>query len=167
MSTAELSEIKIENVTDPAKPFVYGYHVRVPAYAQRTGKRIFLQPAFFEYGSAPLFSSSIRKNDVYFHYPWSEYDEVTIELPTGYALDNADAPAPFSAGAISEYKPTVAVTSDGKLLIYKRNFFFGGGGNIFFPVAAYPQLKNYFDVVNKQDNHTITLKQKVADAASN
>jgi hypothetical protein len=46
MSTAELSDIRIENVTDPVKPFVYAYHVRVPGYAQRTGKRLFLQPAF-------------------------------------------------------------------------------------------------------------------------
>ena len=45
MSTAEISNIKIENVTDPAKPFVYAFHVRVPGYAQRTGKRLFLQPA--------------------------------------------------------------------------------------------------------------------------
>jgi Domain of Unknown Function with PDB structure (DUF3857) len=166
MSTAELSEIKIENVTDPAKPFVYVYHVRVPAYAQRTGKRIFLQPAFFEHGAAPLFSASTRKNDVYFHYPWSEYDEVSIELPPGYALDNADAPAPFNAGKTSEYKPSIGVTTDGKFLIYKRSFFFGGGGSIFFPVAAYPQLKNYFDVLNKQDGHTITLKQSAASASN-
>src|ERR1700752_135037 len=29
MSTADVSEIKIENVTDPLKPFTYSYHVRV------------------------------------------------------------------------------------------------------------------------------------------
>jgi len=166
MSTAELSEIKIDNVNDPAKPFVYAYHVRVPAYAQRTGKRIFLQPAFFEYGAGPMFSASTRKNDVYFHYPWSEDDEVEIELPNGYLPDSAESPAPFSAGPISEYKPSIGISKDGKLLVYKRSFFFGGGGNIMFPVAGYPQLKRYFDVLNKQDNHTITLKQSAATAAS-
>jgi hypothetical protein len=81
LSTAELSEIKIENVTDPIKPFTCAYHVKVPGYAQRTGKRIFLQPAFFQRGLLPLFSASERKNDIYFHYPWSEEDVVTIELP--------------------------------------------------------------------------------------
>ncbi|HYG10692.1 MAG TPA: DUF3857 domain-containing protein, partial [Pyrinomonadaceae bacterium] len=30
MSTAEVSDVKVENVTDPVKPFVYAYHVRVP-----------------------------------------------------------------------------------------------------------------------------------------
>ena len=159
MSTAELSDIKIENVTDPVKPFIYEYHIRVPGYAQRTGKRIFLQPAFFEHGKGPLFASSERKQAVYFHYPWSEEDEVTFELPTGYALDNPETPAPFSAGVISEYKPSTGITKDGKTLIYTRNFFFGGGGNILFPVASYSQLKTYFDTLQKQDDHTITLKQ--------
>jgi hypothetical protein len=78
ISTAELTNIKIENVTDPIKPYTYSYHVRVPGYAQRTGKRLFLEPAFFQHGLAPLFSSSGRKFDVYFNFPWSEEDEVTI-----------------------------------------------------------------------------------------
>jgi hypothetical protein len=162
MSTAEVTEVKVENVKDPIKPFTYAYHVRVPGYAQRTGKRIFIQPAFFQRGVDPLFSASERKNAVYFHYPWSEEDEVTIELPAGYALDNAEAPAPLNGGTVSEYKPSASVTADGKTLIYKRSFFFGGGGNIYFPVTSYPQLKNYFGAMHKQDGHTITLKQGAA-----
>jgi hypothetical protein len=167
LSTAELSDIRIENVTDPIKPFVYSYHVRVPGYAQRTGKRIFLQPAFFEHGLGPLFSNSERKNSVYFHYPWLEEDEVTIDLPSGYALDNPDAPSPINAGPVSEYTPRVSVTTDGKMLIYRRRFFFGGGGTILFPVRTYTDLKALFDEVNRGDNHTITLKQTAATASSN
>lgn len=167
MSTAELDKIRIENVTDPVKPFIYSYHVRVPGYAQRTGKRLFLQPAFFQRGVGPLFSASTRQYPVYFHYPWREDDEVTIELPQGFTLDNADAPSPFSGGAVGEYKASIGVSKDGRLLVFKRNFFFGGAGNILFPVTAYPQLKNFFDVLNKQDNHTITLKQAATTAATN
>lgn len=167
MSTAELSNLRIENVTDPVKPFVYGFHVRVPGYAQRTGKRLFLQPAFFEHGIGPLFSASDRKYSIYFHYPWSEDDEVTIELPAGFALDSADAPASFSGGAVSDYKVNLLATADGHTLIYKRKFFFGGGGTISFPVASYTQLKTYFDMLQKQDSHTIALKQIAATASSN
>ncbi len=167
MSTAEVSNIKIENVTDPVKPFVYSYSIRVPGYAQRTGKRIFLQPGFFEHGRSPIFSGSERKHPVYFHYPWLEEDEVSIELPAGYALDNADAPAPIKAGEIAEYKPQLAASTDGKLLVYKRRFLFGGGGNILFPVTSYPAVKNLFDAINKADNHTVTLKQSAATAKTN
>ncbi len=166
-STAELANIRIDNVTDPVKPFIYKYHIRVPGYAQRTGKRLFLQPAFFQRGINPLFSASTRTYPIYFHYPWLEDDEVMIDLPQGFALDNADAPSPFGGGVVGEYKPSIAVTKDGRTLVYKRNFFFGGGGNIFFQVNTYPQLKNFFDMLNKQDNHTVTLKQAATTAVSN
>jgi hypothetical protein len=166
MSTADVSEIKVENITDPLKPFVYSYHVRVPGYAQRTGKRLFLQPEFFQHGIEPLFSGSERKYPVYFNYPWSEEDRVIIDLPAGFSLDSADAPAAFGSPPIGDYRPTLGVTKDGRTLVYTRNFFFGGGDTIVFPVESYSKLKAYFDVIHKSDNHTVTLKQAAATAAA-
>ncbi|MBK8302265.1 MAG: hypothetical protein IPK98_02155 [Chloracidobacterium sp.] len=72
LSAAEVSEIMVENVDDPAKPLIKRFKVRVPNYAQKTGKRIFFQPGFFEYGEKPLFSSSTRQYDIFFRYPWSK-----------------------------------------------------------------------------------------------
>ncbi|HEV7683591.1 MAG TPA: transglutaminase domain-containing protein, partial [Pyrinomonadaceae bacterium] len=166
MSTADVTDIKIENITDPLKPFTYSYHIRVPGYAQRTGKRVFLQPEFFQHGLEPLFSGSERKYPVYFDYPWSEEDAVTIDLPLGFTLDNADAPAPFGAGPISEYTVSMGITQDKTQMVYKRKFFFGGGNSIVFPVDSYSKLKGYFDSVHKADNHTVTLKQPAATAAT-
>jgi hypothetical protein len=170
MSTAKVSAIQIENVSDPIKPFIYTYHVRVPGYAQRTGKRLFLQPAFFQHGASPLFSTSDRKHPIYFHFPWSEQDEVTIELPAGFSLDNADAPAPFGSADLTRYEVKIMATTDQRTLMYKRNFFFGGGepslNRLYYDPTGYTQLKTYFDILNKQDNHTITLKQ-TATTASN
>jgi hypothetical protein len=159
MSAAEISNIKIENVTDHVKPLIFSYHVRFPNYAQRTGRRLFLQPAFFQHGRGPSFATASRKYPIYFHYPWSEADDVEIELPSGYALDNADAPAPFGSAGLSEYKPSLATSADGSLMVYKRNFYFGANGSVLFPVEAYSQVKNYFDTLHKQDNHSIALKQ--------
>ncbi len=159
LSTAELTNIVIENVTDPAKPFIYKYHVRVPDYAQRTGKRLFLQPAFFQKGIPALFTASTRHYPVYFHFPWSEEDKVTISLPKGYALDNADTPSPFSASGISAYTVKMGINREASLLLYSRSFFFGGNGTILFAADRYNQVKQLFDTLNKADNHTITLKQ--------
>ncbi len=162
MSVAELTDVRIENVSDPDKPFTYKYHVRVPGYAERTGKRLFLRPAFFQYGVGAMFPTSNRENLVYFHYPWSEQDSVEINLPEGFALDNADAPAPLDAGKVSQYKARVAITKDERTLIYNRTFTFGTPEIVLFPTSTYPALKDYFDRLNKADSHTITLKQGAA-----
>jgi hypothetical protein len=64
LSSAELSNIVIENADDPVKPFIYKYHVRVPEYAQRTGKRLFFQPGYFNKGIEALFSAGTRRSGV-------------------------------------------------------------------------------------------------------
>jgi hypothetical protein len=162
MSSAELSNIVVENATDPVKPFIYKYHVRVPEYAQRTGKRLFFQPGFFVKGIGALFSAGTRRYPVYFHYPWSEEDKVTISLPKGYTLDNADRPAPIKAGEICMHEIAMGVTKDQTQFIYSRKFFFGGQQSILFPVDSYSQVKRLFDEIHKSDNHMITLKQNTS-----
>lgn len=159
LSSAELTNITIDNDPDAGKPFIYKYHVRVPDYAQKTGKRLFFQPGFFTKGISALFSAGTRQYPIYFHYPWSEEDSVTIELPKGYALDNADRPAPINAGPVSQYEVKMGITTDQSRLVYNRTFFFGKTDVLLFPVAKYDVIKQLFDEVNKADNHMITLKQ--------
>lgn len=159
LSSAELSNIVIENASDASKPFVYKYHVRVPDYAQRTGKRLFFQPAYFHKGIGALFSAGTRRYPIYFHFPWSEEDTITIALPKGYALDNADRPNAIAAGAVCKHEVKMAITKDETKLIYNRSFFFGGNDSVLFPVKTYEQMKRLFDEVHKADNHMITLKQ--------
>lgn len=159
LSSAELSNIVIENATDAIKPFIYKYHIRVPDYAQRTGKRLFFQPGFFHKGISAMFSASERRFPIYFHYPWSEEDKVTLTLPKGYVLDNADRPAPINAGLVSKYEIKMGITTDQTTLIYERHFFFGGNNMVLFPVESYKALKQLFDAVHTGDNHMVTLKQ--------
>jgi transglutaminase-like putative cysteine protease len=166
MSTAEISDIKIENVTDFEKPFVYEFKIKVPGYAQRTGKRLFIQPSFFEKGTPPVFQTTERRYPIYFRHTWSEEDDVTIELPAGYALDNPEMPSPFKAGGITGYDMKLRTSQDERTLIMNRKFFFGGGANVLFPVNSYNQLKQVFDVLRERDNHTIALKQQSANASA-
>jgi len=162
LSTAEVSNIKIENLDDPNKPLVQTFKIRVPQYAQKTGKRLFLQPSFFEYGQPSMFSSDTRRYDIYFHYPWSQDDKVEIDLPAGYALDNAERPGPFTAGTVSQYKISLGITNDQRTLMLHREFFFGGEGQMIFPQSGYKQVRGLFDQLHKNDEHTITLKQTAA-----
>ncbi len=155
---AEITEVKVENVKNLEMPLVYAAKIRMPGYAQRTGKRLFLQPAFFHKNSTPRFAASERKWDIQFDYPWSETDRITILLPEGLELDQPTAPQSFKIGETGEYKAGLALSEDRKQLVYTRLFDWGRKDQIIFPVKGYPAIKEAFDYVNEQDTHAVALK---------
>lgn len=160
MSTAEVSDISIENVDDPEKPFTYQFKIRVPAYAQKTGKRLFLQPGVFEFGSSPMFATATRKYPIFFHYPWSESDDLSIELPAGFHLDSPQAPSSIQdPSKISSLLFDLKIDNSTNTLTYRRNFYFGGKGNTLFPVTSYQPLKALFDAFHQSNTQALTIKQ--------
>jgi hypothetical protein len=160
LGAAETSDIVIENVSDPDKPFTYTFKVRVPGYASRTGKRIFLQPNVFERNSKPMFESNNRRFEVDFQYPYSELDDITIDLPAGYELESPDAPPSVAdKSGISVNNIRISVTNDKRSILYKRDFSFGNGGVLRFDKEVYPVLKKLFEAFYQSNIHVLTLKQ--------
>jgi hypothetical protein len=152
---AEISGIAVENVTEPG---VYAnvFRVRMPDFAQRTGARLFLQPAIFQRGAAALFQNVDRTSEVYFEFPWLEQDEVRIDLPAGYVLETPEGLPPVTTGSVT-YE--VSVTQDGGQLVFRRAHAVGHGGGILFPPAAYRAIRAVFDVVHRGDSQTIVLRR--------
>jgi len=162
LSTAEISGLEIRDITDPVKPVVIRHKLSVPGYATRTGRRILLQPAFFQRNVAPRFTETQRKWDIYFDYGWSEEDEVTIDLPEGWELDQPTLPQGSNFGKIGSYTVQVQKTTDGRKLIYRRHFEFGREQTLLLGASSYPQVKKVFDFMQDQDNYTISLKPVAA-----
>jgi hypothetical protein len=161
VATAEISDFSMENFDDSSKPYTYSFKVRVPNYAQKTGKRIFLQPGFFEYGTNPLFFGDTRKYKIYFEFPWSENDEIEIELPKNFEADSVDSPGVVNeANGTGSLNIKIDLAKETNVLKFNRQFYFGSKGNILFPPTAYKPLKLLFDSFHKADTYTISLKQK-------
>ena len=159
--TAEISDFSMENFNDTSKPYTYSFKVRVPNYAQKTGKRIFLQPNFFEYGTNPLFSGEMRKYGIYFEYPWSENDEIEIELPKNFEPDSIDPPkAVNETSGIGALNINIDLEKNTNVLKFSRQFYFGGKDKIYFPATAYKSLKVLFDSFHRADTSSISIKQK-------
>ncbi len=160
IGTAEISSLSIENFDENSKPLTYQYKISIKNYGQKTGKRIFVQPGFFEYGSPAVFSSATRNYGVYFPFPWSESDDIEIKLPKDFLLDNVQAPGDVSdPSKIGSLKVQLYIDKTNNILIYKRAFHFGGDGNILFPVDTYTPIKALFDAFQKSDSHTLSLKR--------
>lgn len=160
-STAEVTGAKVANATDLEKPVIYEYHLKIPGYAERTGKRLFLHPAFFQFNTPALFTASSRKYPVYFEYPWSEEDAVVILMPPGFELDHAEQAPRVDFGKPGKYETNLGV-SKSRELVYTRKFSFGADGNILYPATAYAQVKHVFDLIHEADDHIVTMKQEVA-----
>ena len=159
LNTAEVTEIEVRNAAAVSDPFTVRYRIRVPGYAQGVGRRLLLQPAYFKMNVPPEFETRQRRYDLYFRHPWSETDEVTIELPKTHRLETAASPKPLEMRGVGEYDASLQ-QSDGNRLTYRRSFRFGDNGTILFRADAYPQLKRTFDFVHRQDNHVVTLTRK-------
>jgi hypothetical protein len=159
LSTAEISDFSVTGIEDQVRPVGVRHKITVPGYATRTGRRILFQPAFFQMNVGPRFSESTRKWHLYFDYGWAEEDEVTIDLPEGWELDQPVKPNSGKLGDIGEYSVEVRKTVDGRKLIYRRHFDWGRGKRILFPPDQYAPIKQAFDAVQEQDRYTISLKE--------
>jgi hypothetical protein len=116
-----------------------------------------LQPAFFEKGAPPLFPVANREYGVYFHFPWSEEDTVTISLPNGFQVENIDKIKPVTAGPVARYESQIEVNGEDHSIVYHRRFFFGGQNRLYITPESYRELKLLFDLVNTNDNLAIAI----------
>lgn len=105
---------------DAANPVGITYHIVIPHYAQRTGKRLFVQPDYFAAGYGSVFTESTRHNHIYFEFPWSEADTVQVKLPAGFELDHADAPGAIHVRPSCDYTVTITLDKTNRLLDYER-----------------------------------------------
>jgi len=162
---AEISDLHLENVDDAEKPLELRYHIRLPQYAGRTGKRIIFQPLFFERNDSPLFTGDDRRYDISFHYAWQESDDIAITIPEGFELEKAENPGSVSFGPPGSYDLKMMVQGK-RVLICKRELTFGNQGMIYYPLRNYPALKNIFDEVHRRDSTTFSLRKTVAEQAA-
>ena len=154
----EITNVKFSGSDDAAKGIGVRYHIKVEGYAQRSGKRLFVTPAFFEAALAAKFTASTRQLPIYFSYPWSETDTVNIELPEGYSLDHADAPAPVPFAPIGSYSVKIFIKKPNNVIEYHRELVFGTDKVLIFGTNAYPAIKEIFDRIHEADTHMLTLK---------
>jgi hypothetical protein len=155
---AEITNITIENVTDPSKPYMSKCHVRIPGYAQRTGSRLFVSPAIFQRGLGPTFPDRRRQSDIYFQYAWTEDDNVTITVPERFVLEAPERPAPLAV-AFGSYDVQIGTNNEGREMVFRRRLIVGQSNLLLLPRDRYPEVKAFFDHVDESDARTLVLRQ--------
>ena len=79
-------EVELSHAPDwnaSSNALVAEYHLKVPNWASTTGTRILLPAVLFGAGERHPFEGTARTNPIYFAYPYSDVDDVTITTPAG------------------------------------------------------------------------------------
>ncbi len=156
---AEVTNVKLENFEDPAKPLIAHYHLKAPLFAQVTGKRILFQPFVFQRSRAVRFTATDRRLPIEFPFPWKESDQIYIRLPEGYDLDNADIPPSLDLGKAGAYNIKISIAKGAQPELHVvRELNFGNGGAVVFPAQSYAAVKKVFDQIQTRDAHTLAMK---------
>jgi hypothetical protein len=162
LPTAEVSDIRWKNLRTLELPVTVRYRVRVPGYAEQAGNRLVLAPGYFEVGESVRFAAEKRKFPIFFPYAWAEHDDVEIDLPGGFELEQAsssldvgDRAASLGATYSLGYKPKP------RILVYKRDFALGEDGATAYRAESYPELRRLYEALHRSDTHSIMLKHTV------
>ncbi|HEY4580630.1 MAG TPA: DUF3857 domain-containing protein, partial [Candidatus Acidoferrales bacterium] len=153
--------VKLENVVGLEGSDValkVEYSVEIPGYAAATGRRLLLPTSVFHLGKVHPFLHAKRKYPIYFSYPFQDVDDITIELPANYRVENL--PPGRRAGS-NVMKFEVVRESQGSKLHVRRNLALDA---YYFPTDYYPSLRQFYDAVRAGDEEQAVLR--VSDAGT-
>ena len=140
------------------KPLSATFKVEVSAYSSAAGKRVLFPSMLFVPTTKHAFEHAARKYPVYYPYAFTEHDRVTIQLPSGFSLENT--PTNHDLGIDYAHFQAMNV-SDGKQLVSERLLQFNA---IFVPVNQYDELKTFMSKIQDSDEQQAVLRQGVANA---
>jgi len=154
------SEVQLTNTPDwnnPSPTLVAEYNLKVPSWTSSTGRRTLLAIGLFGAGEKHVFEGATRVHPIYFSYPYSDLDDITITLPAGSGVANLPEPQ-HSDLKVCSYS-LAAEKKEGALHL-SRNLTV----NLrLVDPKFYPTLREFFQTVrNGDDQQAILSRSSVA-----
>src|SRR5262249_11243809 len=140
-------------------PLVARFHVEIPDFASLAGKRLLTPAFFFPTLQKDLFTHQIRRYPIAFPFPFTETDQLYLQLPQGYALE--EPPYHYKTG-LSYAGYEISSDFQERQLVTRRQLRFDG---LQFPPEQYEVLRNFFSVVQKGDGGHAVLRSEQAEKA--
>lgn len=160
---AEISDLQIVNAESLVGDVQLKYQLKMAAFGERTGKRIFFPASLFGRGAKPRFTASTRHTPIFFSHAFDEYDLVSVQWPEGYVLENPEQPGITKLGDVGQYRMEIRLLKKAGAIVgltTERELVWGQNENLFFGTDAYPLLKTVWERVSTLDGHMLTLKQQ-------
>ncbi len=136
--------------------------LNLPGMGEMVGRRLLLPLGLYEAGHRQLFDTAARKQDVYFHYPYEELDDVTIQLPSGVRAETLPAPQVVDPGGQLHYE--ISAKQENNSLHLQRHLVVGG---ILYPLESYAAVRHFFGVAKTDDEQQVVLQAGTATSGRN
>jgi hypothetical protein len=154
------SEVDLTNKPDWSStepPLVAEFDLKIPGWASSAGKRAMVPVGIFT-AEKRVFEHADRVHPIYFEYPYSKTDDVTIELPPGWQVSsvpnaqNQDGHVIVYKFKVEDINGTLHVTRtlSVDVLILEQKY--------------YTALRKFFQVVRTGDEEQIVLQPGTANA---
>jgi Domain of Unknown Function with PDB structure (DUF3857) len=157
------SEIELKNTPEwstSKSPLVAEFDVKIPGWLSAAGKRALLPAGFFVANEKHLFEHSTRTYPLYFRFPYTKTDDITITLPQGWKVDSALKPINQDAKAVA-YTFSADVSSG--TVHFQRSL---RCDLYMVPADKYSILRAFYQYVRTSDDQQIVLIPGAAVAAN-
>ena len=148
-ATVEIDSI--QHWENPEEPLRVEFTVEAPGFAATAGRRLLVPAGVLRGSRRPSFQHAKRVHPVYFPHPWEEDDEIILRAPTGYEVEGMPEPRQSSA-PFGQYETSCEKHPEGVLL--RRRMAVEG---IYYDVAHYPALRQFFNEVKAGDEQQLVL----------
>ena len=152
--TPAASEVSLTNQPEwknSALPLVAEFSFKVPGWATQAGHHVLVPSGLFGAREKHLFDHAVRIHPIYVEYPYTESDDIEIQLPSGWKVSSLP-PGWKDTGKVVTY--TLAAQDDnGKLHLTRTvsvNF-------IFLDTKYYSALRNYFQRIKTTDDQQVVV----------
>jgi len=155
------AEVTLEDVggwDSSEEPLSASFSVKIDEWAAATGQRLLLPVAVFDSTRKHPFQHATRVHPIDFQYPIEELDELTIQLPEGFAIEGLPEPRVTSSTA-GEY--LLASERDGATLRIRRRL---ARTKFLFSPGEYSGLRRFYDDVRAGDSDQVVLRVEETNA---
>ena len=148
------SEVKLTNQPEwknSALPLVAEFSIKVPGWAAAAGHHVIIPTGLFSAREKHLFDHVERVHPIYVEYPYSESDDINIQIPAGWQVSSLP-PGWNDTGKVVAY--TLKAENDKGKLHLTRTL---AVDFILMQVKYYTPLRDYFQQIKTADDQQIVL----------
>ena len=159
--TSAASEVTLTNEPEWKNsdvPLVVEFNFKLPGWAAQAGHHVLIPVGIFGAREKHIFDHAERVHPIYVEYPYTESDEVDIQLPSGWTVASTP-PGWKDTGKVVTYTLTTQ-DSNGKLHLSRSlavNF-------IFLDTKYYSALRRYFQQIQTTDEQQVVVEPGPARA---